>query len=226
MVIIVGDTRSREFIAKLQQLGWGRMFIERKITPYPHEPWGFDNGAYRDWIKGKGFDESRYLKAVDTAVKITEEAHYPYLSVIPDRVAKGIESLDFSAIWFDKLKRYMGKNFEKFNWYLAVQDGMTESDVEEFIKSYPEVKGLFLGGTDKFKATAPDWSMLAKKHNLRFHYARAGTPRKYALAKMAGADSIDSAFPIWVKERFQYFVENGEKYYQLRKQQLTLFGGK
>lgn len=223
MIVITGDTRSKEMLKLLKNLGWGRMFIETRINPYEDEPWGFDNGAFRDWIKGKKFDENRYLKAVDRAVSISIEYHFPYLSVIPDKVAKGIESLDFSALWIEKLKKHIGKHFENMNWYLAVQDGMTIEVVDEFIKSYPFLKGIFLGGTDKFKATAPEWSILAKKYNLRFHYARAGTVRKYALAKLSEADSIDSAFPIWVKDRLNNFLNNAEKAYQYRKAQKSLF---
>ena len=52
MTIIVGDTRMITLVRELQERGWGRMWIDRKPTPYPNEPWGFDNGAYRDWIAG------------------------------------------------------------------------------------------------------------------------------------------------------------------------------
>jgi hypothetical protein len=48
MIFITGDTRSRKMVALLQKHGMGRMVIDRAITPYPGEPWAFDNGAYRD----------------------------------------------------------------------------------------------------------------------------------------------------------------------------------
>ena len=223
LIVIVGDTRGSEFVNLLQSYGWGRMFIERKIKPYPEEPWGFDNGAYRDWKKGKEFDANRYLKAVEKTLEISTKYHYPYLSVLPDLVAQGIKSLEFSDRWADRLKTFVGPQFEKLNWYLAVQDGMTIADVELFIKKHTYIKGIFLGGTDKFKAEALIWSNLAKKYNLKFHYARAGTPKKYALAKIAGANSVDSSFPLWVKDRFNYFINNCEKYYQLAKSQRSLF---
>ena len=224
MIVLTGDTRAKKFVNLLKQLNWGRMFIERKIIPYPNKPWGFDNGAYRDWKYGKEFDEDRYLRAVERVLKISEETHFPYLSVIPDKVAKGLESLEFSDYWMDKLKAHIGPTyFRKLNWYIAVQDGMTIENVEDFLKKHKEIKGIFLGGTDKFKASAIQWSYLAKKHSLKFHYARAGTPRKYALAKLSNADSIDSAFPLWVKDRFDYFIKNAEKYYRLMKSQKSLF---
>lgn len=223
MIVIVGDARSLNMILKLKSLGWGRMFIDKKIKPYDNEPWGFDNGAFRDWKNGKEFDTDRYLKAVETALYISENYHYPYLSVLPDMVAKGLQSLDFSDKWAEKLKVFIGSHFEKLNWYLAVQDGMTLEDVENFLKKHTYIKGIFLGGTDKFKTEAPIWSEFAKKHSLKFHYARAGTPKKYELAKMSGADSIDSAFPLWVKDRLDYFLNYSEKYYQNIKKQKRLF---
>lgn len=223
MIVITGDTRSVEMINLLKSLGWGRMFIDRKIIPYPNEPWGFDNGAFRDWKKNKEFDTDRYLKAVETAITISNNYHYPYLSVIPDLVAKGLKSLEFSDKWVDKLKVFIGPTFYKLNWYVAVQDGMTIEDIEQFLKKHPFVKGIFLGGTDKFKSTAVIWSSLAKQHSLKFHYARAGTPKKYAKAKLAKADSIDSAFPLWVKDRLEYFLNNCERYYILEKSQKKLF---
>ncbi len=227
MILIVGDTRSKELVHTLRIYGWGRMFIDKKFTVYQGEPWGFDNGAFRDWRKGKEFDANRYLKAVDSALKMAEESHYPYLSVLPDKVAKGIESLEFSDFWTDKLRKHIGSSqFKKLNWYVAVQDGMTVKDVEEFLKKHKEIKGIFLGGTDRFKAIAPDWSSLAKQLGLKFHYARAGTPKKYALAKLSGADSIDSAFPLWVKNRLDWFLRNCEKKiqaFEISKNSILIF---
>ncbi|WP_457641805.1 hypothetical protein [Persephonella sp.] len=216
MIVLTGDTRAKKFVNLLKQLNWGRMFIDTKIRPYEGEPWGFDNGAFRDWKNGREFDEDRFLKSLDRALKISEETHPPYLAVIPDIVAGGSKSLDFSTKWYERLKDI------NFPWYLAVQDGMNEKDVEDFIRIY-KVAGIFLGGTDRFKMTAVKWSRLAKKYGMKFHYARAGTPRKYSLAKIAEADSIDSAFPLWVKDRLDYFIKNAEKYYQLMKSQKNLF---
>ncbi len=223
MIVLTGDTRSKRLIELLKKLNWGRMFIDHRIHPYENEPWGFDNGAFRDWKNGKEFNKDRYLKSLDRVLKIAEENNYPYLSVIPDKVAKGKESLDFSALWIEKIKKHIGKDWYKFNWYLALQDGMNIKDVKDFLNTYKQIRGLFLGGTDKFKATAQVWSNLAKEYGLKFHYARAGTPKKYAKAKLSGATSIDSAFPLWIKNRFDYFIKNAETYYNLMKRQKNLF---
>jgi hypothetical protein len=42
---------------------------------------------------------------------------------------------------------------------------------------------------------------------MQLHYARAGTPAKVKHARDSGADSIDSAFPLWEQSRFEEFVK-------------------
>jgi len=200
MIVLVGDTRSSEYVALLQKLGWGRMVIDRKIKPYYKEPWGFDNGAYRDYCAGRTFDRDRYLRALEKVIEIANEYHPPYLSVLPDEVGAGMKSLDLSIEWLEtELSRI------DLNWYLAIQDGMKLEVVEEVLKNYPNIKGLFLGGTDRFKSTAMIWSWLAHRYGRRFHYARAGTKRKVTHAIFSKADSIDSAVPLWIRSRFRKF---------------------
>ena len=177
------------------------MVIDRKIIPYPQEPWGFDNGAYRDFLNGKPFDKDRYMRSLNRAIEIAEQYHPPYLAVLPDAVGTGMRSLDLSLRWLET--ELSGVNF---NWYLAVQDGMELEKVEEVLKSYSCIKGLFLGGTNRFKATAGMWSYIAHRHERKFHYARAGTKRKIAHANFVEADSIDSAFPIWIEKRRKNFI--------------------
>lgn len=211
MVIITGDTRGR-LVEFLRENGWGRMFVGRSFKVYEGEQWGFDNGAYRDWLHGKTFDEERYKRALDKAISMADK-QAPYLSVLPDIVAGGERSLELSDKWADRLKTEY-KEFALFNWYLAVQDGFTLEMIEEFIRKH-KIKGIFLGGSDRFKATAPVWSKFAKEHNLRFHYARAGTPKKYALAKLVAADSLDSTFFLWTKTRISDFIAKGERIYRM-----------
>src|SRR5262249_49723462 len=90
-------------------------------------------------------------------------------------------------------------------WYLAVQDGMLPDDVAPELES---VAGIFLGGTTAFKRSALVWAQLAQAHRKRFHYGRAGTLAKVEAAKTAMADSLDSAFPLWTRERFDTFVSS------------------
>jgi hypothetical protein len=193
MTVLVGDASSRRIVAELQALGWGRMRVERRRTPWRGEPWALDNGAFKCWKLGLPWDAGRFLGMVDWALT---QATPPLFGVLPDVVAAGAASLDHSLAWRARLP-------EAIRWYLPLQDGMREADVLPHIE---RLSGLFLGGTDAFKATAARWCRLAHAHGLRFHYARAGTACKVAAAFRVGADSLDSAFPLFHRERWRRFV--------------------
>lgn len=193
MNVLVGETRSRKNVAMIQELGWGRMFVVQRPTPEPFEPWGFDNGAFVAFCQGKNFPEYDFLRRLEQA---RDDVETPYLAVTPDIVAGGCTSLQFSAEWRTQLQDVA------WPWYLAVQDGMTIEDVRPHLPMYA---GIFLGGTDRFKATAYRWCELAHEHGLKFHYGRAGTPGKLVSAFKVGSDSCDSAFPLWTSERMRTF---------------------
>lgn len=167
------------------------MYIYEPPKPYPGEPWGFDNGAFKDWCDKVPFNEKRYMQALERA----RNAPTPYLAVVPDLVGRGAESLNFSLRWIAKQSLY-----PDWPWYLALQDGMTQEDVRPIVGLFA---GLFLGGTDAFKKTAAEWCEFAHAHGLKFHYARAGTERKIRHAITIGADSLDSSFPLWTLDRIR-----------------------
>lgn len=194
--MIVGDTRSRKHVEILRELGWGRMVIDKATRPYEGEPWGFDNGAFRDHLRGEPFNESAFLRRLDRAYALGA----PYLAVAADIVCGGVKSLEFSLQWLDRLPG-------DWPWYLAVQDGVKLADVEPVLHRFA---GIFLGGSDAFKNMAYYWREFARRHGKRFHYARAGTGRKIARAARVGADSCDSAFPLWAAQRFRGFVRLSE----------------
>jgi hypothetical protein len=201
-VVLTGDTRSSRLVRLFQKHRIGRMFIEKPIRPYVGEKWGFDNGAYGDFLRGKEFDADRYKRNLEKAIKIAETYHSPYLAVLPDIVGGGMRSLELSLEWLDRELRYI-----PFNWYLAVQDGMSLEEVKRVLIHYPQIKGLFLGGTDEFKKTAPLWSSLAHSLGRKFHYARAGSIRKVREAVKANADSLDSSLPLWSGEKLKRFLK-------------------
>ena len=194
MKILIGDTRSRAFISECQRLGWGRMFSESVPTPWDDEPWGFDNGAFHAWLNGVPFPADRFLSRLD---RIHGKMSAPYLAVTPDMVAGGAQSLEFSLGWIERLPT-------DWPWYLAVQDGMEPHDVEPALANF---RGIFLGGTTRFKSSAVAWRRLAHSHGLKFHYARAGVPTRIEHAAIVEADSLDSSFPLWTNERFREFVQ-------------------
>lgn len=212
--VIIGDTRSLKNIARLKELGWGRMFAGVKPTPYEGEPWCFDNGAFYNWQHGMPFDDFRFLYRVWQAGRFVKSN--PFLAVVPDIVAAGCSSLAFSLKWVERLRTesfpvgphhdepFDGVTFKvsDWPWYLAVQDGMTIHDVRPFLDKFD---GIFLGGSDTFKAQAWRWRVFAKDNGKPFHYARAGTLPKLESALKMKADSLDSAYPLWEKERFAKF---------------------
>jgi hypothetical protein len=189
--VMVGDTHCRKNVEFLREKKWGRMFCNRRPTPFEGERWGFDNGAYIWWRRGQPFDESEFCRRVEEAAAIGT----PMLAVLPDIPACGCSSLEFSLKWRER-------PLPDWSWYLAVQDGMTIHDVKPHVGRFA---GIFLGGTDSFKTRAWTWCRFAHDNGLRFHYGRAGTLPKMKSAVKMGADSLDSAFPLWERERFDTF---------------------
>lgn len=202
-LVMFGDTRSRANIELLQSRRWGRMFATVTPTPFPFERWGFDNGAYKVW-QDAGFPIG--LTVEDWAILFPCEEFEdrlraamdvdsdPCVAVVPD-IPGSAASLAYSVEWLLDLVR---PGYHGWPWYLAVQDGMEVGEVEGVLHMF---SGIFLGGSDKFKLTAWRWSQLAHKHGRKFHYGRAGTPRKVRHAFAVGADSLDSTFACWTKER-------------------------
>jgi hypothetical protein len=168
------------------------MFVTADPTPRHCEPWGFDNGAFVAFKRGEAFPTDIFKTRLDRALSINSE---PWIAIAPDIVAGGLKSLEFSVEWKSRLPLH-------WPWYLAVQDGMLPDDVRPVIHLFA---GVFLGGSDKFKLQAYRWKQFASSCHKPFHYARAGTLRKLAHAHKIGADSLDSAFPLWSKERMRLF---------------------
>ena len=162
MLVMVGHSQSENMIKVIKRNGFSRMMLDRRPDPFEGEKWGFDNGAFGWWLKGKPFDEFTFALRLQRAI---ETGYVPHIAVVPDLVAGGMASLDFSLGWLARLPH-------KWPWYLALQDGMSQSSVAQVIEMFD---GLFLGGTDKFKGTAQQWCDLAHSRGKRFHYGRAGS---------------------------------------------------
>lgn len=197
MKIFTGDSSGRKTLKVLKENNIGRFFIRGPRVLYEGEEWGFDNGAFGWWKKGKPFDEKKFMERLE---KCHSKLPYPpYLAVLPDIVAGGDTSWDFSMKWLNA-----GKLPAEWPWYLAVQDGM---DTASVINVIDRVAGIFLGGSDDYKKTALFWRKITGQFNKPFHYARAGTLSKIAHASLVGADSLDSSFPLWTHQRLSSFVQ-------------------
>ena len=201
--VFVGETRSRKNVARIHELGWGRIWTDANPQVYPWEPWAFDNGAYSAHLAGRPFPVASFQRRLVAASLLSVE---PVFAVLPDIVAGGMDSLYFSLQWADRKDEnpHGAPLPDKWLWYLAVQDGMTPIKVLPYLSRFD---GIFIGGTSAFKATAPEWVELAHEHDKPCHYGRAGTPAKLEHAIESGADSCDSSFPLWTQERFDHFVE-------------------
>ncbi|MFL5384698.1 MAG: hypothetical protein ACJ8GN_19415 [Longimicrobiaceae bacterium] len=166
--------------------------------------------------------------------------------VVPDRIGDGLGSLVESIDWLHDywselqsradeddstydacLRAFMSR--EHMPWYLGVQPGMTPHDLDaacwhcdEPIRDH--FAGILLGGTASWKGrTGAFWAAYARRHRLRLHYPRAGTPAKFDHAVEIGADSIDSALPLWTMDRFEQF--RGHVMYGPLQISLSLLGG-
>jgi len=206
MIFFVGATGKKTFVSTMKRLGIGRLFSKNVLTTYENEIWGLDNDAYSAWKNNRVWDASLYMKNVEKCLK---KMSSPYLSVIPDKPAQP-DSLEFSLAWLDS-----GDLPGNWNWYLCLQDHMSYGDVECALDDYPQIKGLFLGGTDGFKSVwAEDFCKLAHQEKRKFHYGRTSSITKIVHANNIGCDSCDSSFFLWTQARMDSLFSLIENNYQ------------
>ena len=205
MKLLVGSTRSRALLERMRELGWGRMFTLQAPTPYPGEDWALDNGVFVnfkeqfvDWKKHEPWNEAKFNLLVDRVDRRVRQAQLsmPLFVVLPDKVADPA-SLEYSVDWYNRTGAWR----TVLPWYLVLQNGMSERDVARVVRSgsarsrgqQGAISGLFLGGDDAFKLTAPSWCRLARRLGVAFHYARVSSIQRLRAAYEMGADSADSA---------------------------------
>lgn len=183
MKIYVSDARNNASLIRAAiNLNCGHMVTPKYLRKKQPVFWALDNGAFINYKKGTPFDIELYLNAVDKSLKFPT---LPDFTVLPDIVAGGIESLNFSAKFLNKIKGVQR--------YLAVQDGMTVKDVEPYMKS---IDGLFIGGTVPWKyKSMPVWVWLAHKYNKKCHVGRIGTLSGYQYCYNHHVDSVDGSNP-------------------------------
>ena len=148
-----------------------------KLSPLRY---AVDNGAYYCWTRKMAWDEPKFLKMLD---RVESFERRPDFGCAPDIVAGGLASLEFTMSWVDRLP-------SSYPWYLAVQDGMSTSDVQAVIGHFA---GLFVGGTSEWKMrTLPEWVRLAKKNGKLAHVGRVNSlSRAFTVAQVCKADSFD-----------------------------------
>lgn len=143
-----------------------------------------DNDAFGAYRHKKRFNGANFLKMLDR-----EQDKNPDFVVLPDIVAGGLASLEFSIKWLDFLE-FLDY---RFRWYLAVQDGMTDTSIPTDILK--RISGLFVGGSgwEWKRKTAEMWVRLAKRYGLDVHVGRIGTLERIMFCARICVHSCDSS---------------------------------
>lgn len=176
MIGYASRTGTRRNLTALRRADWRLLISARGVLRTEGMPFALDNGAWTAFQRGEPFDASAFERAVDM---LGEGADW---TVIPDIVAGGLASLDFSLAWLDRLSGCR-------RLLLAVQDGMTPDLVRPLLS---QRIGVFVGGTTEWKlATAMEWGQLAHHVGCHMHVGRVNTVRRIRLCAAAGADSFD-----------------------------------
>lgn len=214
--VYTGQTRSDEVSRELASYGIGECTVRGELDRLKWDdesgdlvhmhsvrraPWFYDNGAFRDWKAGAGFDFIGWERDMRRLGRLLEMNAIvrPDFVVAPDLVAGGRASLEFS-------RQYRGDVPPNVPVYLAVQDGMSVDDVRKELDD-GRYQGIFVGGSKSWKhRTLTTWVKLAHETGRGVHVGRMGTPRLVAAAVRAGVDSLDSSFPLWRRDRLRTFA--------------------
>jgi len=174
----------------LEAADWGIMLAPYR--PYLHPDFKFrkciDNGAWPLYTRGQRdkccypFDEVSFKKLL---YRHGADAEFV---VVPDIVAGGEKSLEFSISWLHTLRGVKKP-------LLALQDGMTPEMIEPLLREYKSSNlGLFLGGTTEWKlATMAQWGEVAKRNQCWYHVGRVNTAKRIDMCGAAGANSFDGS---------------------------------
>lgn len=214
MKAYVGQTRKAALVSRLESDGIGECVVRGELPPR-RSSWFYDNGAFGDWRAGRTFNYLRWSRDM-RAIRLWADAEGipayrprggesmspPDFNILPDLVAAGPASLAFSLEHVEEAAAAGAPLF------VAVQDGMTELDVVAFLAAAPAtIAGIFVGGSLRWKLeTASSWVEFAHARGMAVHVGRVGTIDRVRWARQIGADSIDSAFPLWTSARLEAFV--------------------
>lgn len=171
---LTGKKKVHEF-AKRYDLGWCQ--TPDNCRPAPCGTYCLDNGAFVSYKNGTPFDSDRFYKLME------RYPDYDFV-VVPDIVAGGMKSLEYSLSFVDSIKRPR---------YLAVQDGMFSQGIREHLSKFD---GIFVGGTIPWKMqTMKMWVDIAHLHGIKCHVGRIGNVQGYLICNALGVDSVDGTYP-------------------------------
>jgi hypothetical protein len=153
-------------------------------------PWFLDNGAFSDYKQGKVFNSTKfYNRLLEVELKVRRGVlDEPDFVVVPDVVGEGLLSMKRSIDWIE----FLNEAFPYHKYYLAVQDGMSFTHIENVIKARL-FDGVFIGGTKPWKyKNGNRLVQLSHKYGLPVHCGGIGTRKNILWAKSIGIDSVDS----------------------------------
>ncbi|WP_176329097.1 hypothetical protein [Burkholderia vietnamiensis] len=177
LVSYASRTGTRRNLAALRDAGWKLLVSATGVLRTEGFEYAIDNGAWTAFQQGKPFDEYAFLNVVE---KLGEGADW---IVLPDIVAGGLASLDYSLLWLERLRGMPTPLL------IAVQDGMEIDDVRHLLS--PAV-GIFVGGTTEWKeATMGAWGAVARRRHCYLHVGRVNSARRIRICAAAGANSVD-----------------------------------
>lgn len=181
MIAYASRTGTKKNLGFLRERGWRLMVSAKGVLRTEGMPYALDNGAWHAHVNKSTFDGDAFEKALDLLGECAD------FIVLPDIVAGGMRSLEFSLSWLDQVRAF-GRLM-----LLPVQDGMTVESVDPVLA---EGMGIFIGGSTEWKlATMHDWADFANIFGIYIHCGRVNSRRRIKLCKQAGVDSFDGSGP-------------------------------
>ena len=166
MIGFASNTGTRRNLDALRNVGWGILLTPDNPTfrdGFHHV--GIDNGAWSAFKTGGSFDAAPFQRLVEKSGSLAD------FVVVPDIVAGGLRSLEFSVSWLPKLRGLR-------RLLLPVQDGMAAEQVGDVLREWSTL-GLFLGGSTEWKLkTMYAWGMIACSARRYYHIGRVNTARR------------------------------------------------
>lgn len=180
MICYASRTGTRRNLAALRGAGWRLMVSREGVWRTEGFPYALDNGAWSDFRAGRNFDDEKFKTLVD---RLGGAADWV---VAPDIVAGGVRSLRLSMVWLAPLL------VRTRMVLIAVQDGMGPQDLVNVV--LPKRIGIFLGGSTEWKlANMRLWGEFCAARGVHYHVGRVNTLKRFRLAHIAGADSVDGS---------------------------------
>ena len=179
MINYAGHTNGARNLAELRRYDW-RLLRTPFTTGQSNHGFRYclDNGAWRAHQQGTVFDVIPFIEMLK---KWATGADFV---IVPDIVAGGLASLDFTKRWLPRVAQFGCESL-----LIPVQDGMSPADVEGMLGP---TRGIFVGGSTEFKEeTTPMWGRVAARAKCWLHVGRVNSARRIAICAEAGADSID-----------------------------------